>query len=105
MPTNMWPDFEDTKLPRSPKAVVEDAGKGLKDKTRGMVVFSADAARINGGEVVVAFNLFVPALIYQFPFMRIMFPLSTMYPVKVIADKLGEAVNILYEIVSKPRAK
>jgi len=90
MPTNLWPDFEDANLPRSPKAVVEEAGAGLSKKTRELVRFSTEPARISGAEVGVSFALYVPSLLYHFPFMRITFPIGGMYPVKITADKWGE---------------
>lgn len=39
-----------------------------------------------------SFGLLVPSLLYQFPFMQITFPIDEMYPVKVIADKWGDAM-------------
>jgi hypothetical protein len=79
-------------MPRSPKAVVEEAGNGLREKTSGTVFFASTGTSIKGNEVDVGFSLYTPALLYQFPFLRLRFGVESMYPVTVVADKMGDAV-------------
>jgi hypothetical protein len=106
MSTNLWPDFDSAQAPRSPKAVVEHAGKGLSQKTKGIVVFTMFLTpTIRSNEVEVGFSLYVQSLMYHFPFLRIRFGIESMYPVKVIADRMTEAVandeNELIETLTK----
>jgi hypothetical protein len=78
--------------PRSPKAVVEEAGKGLGEKTHGTVTFYTQATSIHGTTVKVGFSLYAPALSYMFPFLRLEFDIQSIYPVVVITDKMDDAV-------------
>ena len=106
MSTNLWPDFDSAQTPRSPKAVVEQAGRGLSKKTKGIVDFTMFLIpSIQNNQVEVGFSLYVRSLSYHFPFLRIRFGVESMYPVKVIADKMTEAVandeNELIETLTK----
>lgn len=105
MSTNLWPDFDSTQTIRSPKAVVEEAGEGLGDKTNGIVSFISGGTSINGNRVEVSFSLYTPALLYSFPFLRLKFGIDSMYPVTVIADKMGDAIandeNELISVLAK----
>ena len=39
MSENIWPDFNASLVPPSPKRIIDQAGEGLRDKTKGVVVF------------------------------------------------------------------
>lgn len=88
----MWPEFGSLKVPRSPKAITEEAGGGLAEKTGGLVSFYTSNTSISGTTVRVAFSLYAPALQYMFPFLRLEFDVESQYPVTVIVDKLDDAV-------------
>ncbi len=92
MPTNLWPDFDIGKAPRSPKAVIEQAGAGLEAKTNGMVRFWSLSTSIKDNQVEAAFSLYAPSLRYHFPFLRAKFAVAPAYPVTVVADKMTEIV-------------
>ncbi len=91
MPVNLWPDFEGAKI-RTPKAVVEEAGGGLEKKTLGLVIFKQSSMAIRNDKVSVSYSLYVPRLVYLFPFMRIEFGVEASYPVRVIMDKMDDAL-------------
>jgi hypothetical protein len=90
MPTNLWPDFDRVQTPRSPKAVVAQAGAGLSDKTMGLVTFFSGTASVKDGMVEVDCSLWVPALMYHYPFLRLRFGVDPMYPVTVIASGMSD---------------
>jgi hypothetical protein len=88
MSTNLWPDFDSAQTPRSPKAVVEEAGRGLGKKTNGIVSFTQlGITSIQNGEVGVEFGRYTPVLNYTYPFLRLRFDIESMYPVTLITDK------------------
>lgn len=89
---NLWPDFDLSKGPRSPKSVIESAGKGLEEKTKGTVHFYSRGATINKDSVVASFALMVPALSYMFPFLQAKFAVSVPYPVTVVAHQREDVV-------------
>ena len=90
---NPWPDFDVADAPRSPKSIVEELGAGLENKTMGVVKFYRAGVRISDENAAsVTFNLYTPALRYHYPFLTITFPVDTSYPVKVVADKVPDAV-------------
>jgi hypothetical protein len=93
MSENLWPDFNAGQMPRSPKAVIEAAGRGLKEKTGGLVQFTQlGTASIKDNDAQVAFSLYSQPLSYHYPFMRARFAVSSLYPVTVVADKMPEVV-------------
>src|SRR5450432_871524 len=92
MPTNLWPDFDIGKAPRSPKAVIEEAGDGLEKKTKGLIQFFRTDVSIKGNQVEAAFSLYARSLRYHFPFLRAKFAVEPVYPVTVTADKLPDVV-------------
>jgi len=92
MSENLWPDFDVGGAPRSPKAVIEEAGRGLEKKTNGLVIFFSMGVSIKGIEVDATFSLYTRALPYHFPFLRAKFAVEPVYPVTIIADKMKEVV-------------
>ena len=90
MSSNLWPDFKVEPKTRSPKAVIEELGKGLEEKTGSAVRFSFSGTSIKGDQVRSAFSLYSPRLGYGYPFLRAIFPVDKFYPVRVIADKVDE---------------
>jgi hypothetical protein len=92
MSENLWPDFSAAQVPRSPKAVIEQAGDGLAKKTNGLVKFYSAGATIKGDKVEIPFTLWTPSLLYHFPFMRAIFAVEPVYPVTVVVDKMPEVV-------------
>ena len=90
MPTNLWPDFDIGQAPRSPKAIIEEAGGGLE--TKGLVRFYALSTLIKDNMVEVPFSLYTPSLSYHFPFLRAKFAVEPVYPVTITADKLDDVV-------------
>ncbi len=92
MSENLWPDFNIGQVPRSPKAVIEEAGRGLEEKTDGMVKFWTMSTSIQENEVKVQFSLYSRKLSYHFPFMRAEFLVESGYPVRVVADKMKDIV-------------
>jgi len=91
MSDNLWPDFEVSGQARSPKAVVQEAGIGLREKTDGRIDFvQHGTTQISDQKVSVSYALWVPALNYSYPFIRIVFGVVESYPVRVAADGLGE---------------
>ena len=92
MPTNLWPDFDIGRAPRSPKTVIEEVGGGLEKKTNGLVQFYRLNISIKDNQVEAAFSLYAPPLHYHFPFLRAKFAVEPVYPVTVAADKLPDVV-------------
>jgi hypothetical protein len=92
MSTNLWPDFDSANLPRSPKAVVEQAGDGLREKTGGVVVFFRTGTTIRSNRVEISYSLYTPTLAYHFPFLRVRFSVNAMYPVTVVTDNMEDGV-------------
>jgi hypothetical protein len=92
MSENMWPNFETAQTSRSPKTVIEEAGRGLAERTKGVVRFYTLSTSIKNDNVEVAFSLYTQALSYHFPFLRAIFAVDPVYPVKVVPDKMPEAV-------------
>ena len=92
MPTNLWPDFDIKQAPRSPKAVIEEAGGGLDSKTNGLIRFFPMSTSIKDNQVEVVFSLYARSLSYHFPFLRAKFAVESVYPVTVVADKMTEVV-------------
>jgi len=90
MPENLWPDFDIAGAPRSPKAVIQEAGDGLSVKTRGLIKFTAMPMLIKDDKVTVRFNLFVRDLTYSYPFLTVSFAVNPVYPVSLVADKVPE---------------
>lgn len=92
MSKNLWPDFDSEQAPRSPKIVIEEAGAGLDEKTDGLVKFYRASVSIRGNSVEVLFTLYTRSLGYHFPFLRAEFSVDSVYPVKVVADKMTDVV-------------
>ncbi len=92
MSENLWPDFDVGKAPRSPKSVIEEAGKGLLERTRGLVEFYRMDLSIKNNNVEASYSLYAGSLRYHFPFLRAKFAVDPVYPVTVVADKLADVV-------------
>jgi hypothetical protein len=92
MSKNLWPDFETKKGPRSPKSVIEEAGAGLQEKTKGFVIFYPLSTSIISDQVDASFSLYARSLSYHFPFLRARFPLQGLYPVTLTAYKMADVV-------------
>ena len=92
MPTNLWPNFDIGRAPRSPKTVIEEAGAGLDEKTNGTVRFWALGTSMKDNNFQSSFSLYSPALRYHYPFLRAKFALEPVYPVTISPDKMTEIV-------------
>jgi hypothetical protein len=92
MSENLWPDFDIGQTTRSPKTVIEEAGRGLEKKTKGLVEFYRTNLSIRDNKVEALFSLYTPSLGYHFPFMRAQFAVDPVYPVTVVADKMTDVV-------------
>jgi hypothetical protein len=92
MSENLWPDFENAKGPRSPKNVIEEAGAGLEQKTKGFVKFYTIRTAIHDGQVETSFSLYARSLSYHFPFLRAKFSVQNPYPVTLTVDKMADVV-------------
>src|SRR5437773_916147 len=68
MATDLWPDFTTEKNTRGIKHVLEDAGQGLKEKTRGLVEFRVSPSVSTDPLYPFRFrcDLYVPKLSYSF---------------------------------------
>jgi hypothetical protein len=105
MPTNLWPDFDIGKAPRSPKTVIEEVGDGLEKKTNGLLRFYRMTIAITDNQVEAAFSLYSRSLGYHFPFLRAKFAVERVYPVTVAADKLPDTVVNNEEELTKALAE
>jgi hypothetical protein len=92
MSQNLWPDFDLGKATPSPKSVIETAGAGLSAKTKGLVTFYALGASIKGNTVEAPFSLWVPALMYHFPFLTAKFAVTPPYPVALVVHEMPDVV-------------
>jgi hypothetical protein len=92
MSKNLWPDFDIEQAPRSPKAVIEEAGSGLEKKTNGVVRFFTMSTSIKDNEVHLVFSLYTQSLGYHFPFLRVKFAVEPVYPVTIAADKMTDVI-------------
>lgn len=92
MTTNLWPDFDYADTPKSPKAIIDQAGAGLDDKTGGVVRFYRTGITVRGNMVEASYTLYCPPLAYHFPFMRAIFPMEHGFPVRLIVESLNEFV-------------
>ena len=92
MSKNLWPDFDSEQALRSPKTVIEEAGAGLVEKTKGLVQFYRMNVSIKDNKVEVLFSLYTRSLSYHFPFLRAKFAVDPVYPVTVVADKMTDVV-------------
>lgn len=90
---NLWPDFEIGQAPRSPKAVIQQAGRGLREKTNGLVQFVTSPAIIRGNRIDVEYKLYAPPpMSFSYPFLRARFAFDADYPVTLVADKMDDIV-------------
>lgn len=92
MSKNLWPDFDSEQALCSPKTVIEEAGAGLVEKTKGLVQFYRTRVSIKDNKVEVHFSLYTRSLSYHFPFLRATFAVDPVYPVTVVADKMTDVV-------------
>ena len=92
MTENMWPDFDLSDTPPSPKAVIDQAGSGLREKTGGIVEFYRMSIRVSENTVMADYSLYSPQLAYHFPIMKASFPVDRGYPVKLVSDQIAELV-------------
>src|SRR4051812_15547746 len=84
-PLDLWPDFDEFGDVKSPKAVIDEAGKGLTVKTGGKLRFLSGPADIGeDNQVRLRFGLYVPNLRYSYPFMQVRFDIKQMYPVTLV---------------------
>lgn len=90
MSSNLWPNFDQALAPRTPKVVIEEAGAGLSEKTKGLVKFYSTPVSIRGDVVRQQFTLYVRALSYHFPFMSVEFAVEPFYPAKITIDKMRD---------------
>ena len=92
MSANIWPDFNASLVPPSPKRIIEQAGEGLRDKTKGVVVFSSIGVTIEDDMAKLRCVLSTPQLSYHYPFMTVKYSVANPYPVSITADKMEEVV-------------
>lgn len=92
---NLWPDFEKSDTPSSPKTIIDEAGAGLEKKTRGVVRFYRMHISVEGITVKTTYSLYCSATSYHFAFMVATFPVDKGYPVTLTVDQLGELVSHL----------
>lgn len=90
MNENLWPDFNVGEAPPSPKAVIEGAGSGLKDKTNGTVWFYTLGTGVRDNVITARFSLYSQSLGYHYPFLVAKFTLDALYPVTLVPDKMPE---------------
>lgn len=110
MPKQLWPDFNITPPQSTPKTIIEQAGEGLREKTKGLVVFQPLSNNISGEILSLQFALYARKLAYMFPFLTARFPIIEGYPVELIADKVPplraaneeELVDMLGRIFQSP---
>src|SRR6516164_4591402 len=70
MANDLWPDFGSLPRVRSVRRVLVEAGKGLAEKTRGLVNLEIESAPKGKGQFTHVGLLVVPALDYRFPLFR-----------------------------------
>lgn len=92
MSENLWPDFDIGPAFRSPRAIISEAGAGVREKTRGLVTFYANPVHIKDNDVEAPFDLLCIPLAYSFPFMRAIFRVDAAYPVKLVAHRMPDIV-------------
>lgn len=107
MPENLWPVFDIRNVRPSPRTIIDDVGKGLKERTGGLVSFYGQPSLVRDNNVLsTSFSFWTPLLKYHFPFLKVSFKVDEPYPVELVADKIGEKVardekellNVLAEI-------
>ena len=92
MSANIWPNFNASLVPPSPKRIIDQAGEGLKDKTKGVVVFYTGSIMIEDDMAKLRCVLSTPQLSYHYPFMTVKYSVANPYPVSITADKMEEVV-------------
>jgi len=89
---NLWPKFDNAGGPRSPKAIIEEAGSGLKERTGGVLEFYRTDTTIKDNEIKLTFTIWSGVLRYHYPFIRATFAVDPPYPVTLVADKMPDSV-------------
>lgn len=111
MTIDLWPNFDVTVVKPTPKTIVEQAGKGLSEKTKGLVQFSPYGNDITDQTMSLSYSLFASKLRYHYPFLEVRFPVADGYPVELTADKMPdrfratneqELLKVLGEIFQRP---
>jgi hypothetical protein len=87
MEQNIWPDFNPSDSPSTPKSIIEGAGNGLIEKTGGLVRFYTMGVNFSAGYANTSHSLYASRLSYHYPFLKAKFPIETYYPVELTADK------------------
>jgi hypothetical protein len=88
MEKNFWPDFNPTESPSTPKSIIQEAGKGLEEKTDRLVTFYQLNVIFTGGFANASYSLYARQLQYHYPFLKAKFPITGFYPVELNADKM-----------------
>lgn len=90
MSNNLWPDFELADSLPTPKSIIEDAGKGLTEKTGSLVHFYTKGVTFSGETATMNCSLYAPRLNYMYPFMTVRFPMKQLYPVQLIVSEFDQ---------------
>jgi hypothetical protein len=114
--TDLWPDFAVEPKPRGIRQMLEEAGRGLKDKTRGLITFRVQPAE-NRGSPLFPFRyrceLYVENLDYAFPLLHVNVSMEGGFPVAVFttsseprtAQNEGELTPILASVFQSEETK
>jgi hypothetical protein len=96
MSTDLWPEFE-VASQSTPRTIIQQAGAGLEEKTKGLIKFYVSGIRISEKVAAVDCSLFSPTLKYMYPFLKVRFPVVELYPVELIADKFPDTLRATNE--------
>jgi hypothetical protein len=96
MSTDLWPEF-DVSSKSTPKTIIEKAGADLEKKTKGLIKFNVHGTRISEGMLTLECGLYSPTLSYQYPFLKVRFPVIDGYPVELVADKVPDTLRAANE--------
>lgn len=80
MGENLWPNFRDPEPGSTPKAMIEEAGMGVDEKTGHLVQFINNGMTVNNETVTMHCSLYAPRLDYAYPFLTASWKLDG-YPV------------------------
>ena len=91
--TDLWPDFTIEPKPRGIRQMLEEAGRGLKEKTNGLVTFRVLPAT-NRDRPAFPFlyrcELYVETLDYTFPLLYVNVGMDGGFPVEVVTTNPAE---------------
>lgn len=85
--TDLWPDFTIEPKPRGVRQILEEAGRGLKEKTKGLVTFMVHRAEDRGSPLFpfrYRCDLYVENLDYAFPLLDVNVSINGGFPVGVV---------------------